>query len=221
MREAGIRRLVFSSSAAVYGDPRQIPIPEDHPLAPVSPYGETKLMVERVLRWLDICSGLRSVSLRYFNACGAEPGSGLGEEHEPETHLIPLLFRAVVTGKPVMVFGQDYDTHDGTCIRDYIHVSDLASAHVLAVEALLAGGPTQVLNVGTGQGHSVLEVIRTVEAVTGSKVPYVVGDRRAGDPPSLVADAARLRQVYGWQPGYLSLNEIVASAWKFERRMSK
>ncbi len=217
MRDAGIRRLVFSSSAAVYGEPRQNPISEEQPCAPVSPYGESKWAVERILGWLDACRGLRSVSLRYFNACGAEPGSGLGEAHDPETHLIPLVLRAVKTGRPVTVFGDDYETPDGTCIRDYIHVSDLAAAHLAALHWLLDGGGSEVLNVGTGRGYSVREVIGAAEQVTGRPVPHLVGPRRPGDAPVLVADAAKLRGKLGWAPRYTSLHEIVASAWEFER----
>ncbi|MCW5982303.1 MAG: UDP-glucose 4-epimerase GalE [Bryobacteraceae bacterium] len=217
MEAAGVRRLVFSSTAAVYGFPERIPIPEDHPYAPVSPYGESKLMVEKILGWLDRSSGVRSIALRYFNACGAEPGSGLGEEHDPETHLIPLLFRAMQTGQPVTIFGDDYDTPDGTCIRDYIHVSDLASAHILALDALIGGGKSDAMNVGTGAGHSVLEVLRAVERVTGSKVPCATGPRRQGDSSALVADSGKLRRTLGWAPRYLSLDEIVATAWEFEK----
>ena len=183
MVRAGVKNLVFSSTAAVYGIPKEAPILETFPIAPVNPYGESKVMVETMLRWFDEIHGLRSVALRYFNASGADPEAGLGEEHDPETHLIPLLFRAVITGKPVTVFGDDYATPDGTCIRDYIHVNDLAEAHILALEALGAGGVSDRFNVGTGTGRSVMEVIRAVEEVTGRQVPYVVGPRREGDPP--------------------------------------
>jgi len=217
MKSAGIRNLVFSSTAAVYGNPRSVPIPEDAPIDPVNPYGESKVMVERVLRWLDEHRGLRSIALRYFNACGSEPGSGLGEEHEPETHLIPLLFRAVKTGEPITIFGDDYDTPDGTCIRDYIHVSDLASAHIRALEWLMAGGASDRLNVGTGHGHSVLEVMRAVEEVTGKPVPYEIGERRDGDPAELVANSDRLRERLRWKPNYTGLRDIVASAWDFAK----
>jgi UDP-glucose-4-epimerase GalE len=221
MEAAGIRRLVFSSSAAVYGEPRENPIREDAPCTPVSPYGESKLIVERMLRWLDLTKGLRSVSLRYFNACGAEPGSGLGEAHEPETHLVPLLLRAVRTGRPATVFGDDYPTPDGTCIRDYIHVSDLAAAHVAALEWLLGGGASETLNVGTGSGHSVREVIAAVEEVTGGRVPYHVGPRRPGDSPILVADPGRLGRLLGWKPRYRSLQEMIRTAWEFEKTREK
>lgn len=217
MRQAHVSRLVFSSSAAVYGTPEKVPITEDMPFAPVSPYGESKVMVEKVIRWLDQCSALRSVALRYFNACGSVPGAGLGEEHDPETHLIPLLLRAVRSGEPATLFGNDYDTPDGTCIRDYIHVSDLAEAHILALEALVAGAPSGAFNVGTGKGHSVMEVVRAVEEVTGRTVPVRMGPRRPGDPPVLVADPARLIRALGWKPHYTDLKKIVATAWEFEK----
>jgi UDP-glucose-4-epimerase GalE len=217
MRQARVFRLVFSSTAAVYGTPEKVPITEDMPFAPVNPYGESKVMVEKVLRWLDQCSALRSFALRYFNACGADPGAGLGEEHDPETHLIPLLLRAVRTGEPATLFGNDYDTPDGTCIRDYIHVSDLAEAHILALEALVAGAPPEAFNVGTGQGHSVMEVVRAVEEVTGRNVPYRIGPRRPGDPAVLVADPGRLIRALGWKPQYTDLKKIVATAWEFEK----
>ncbi|MCS6952614.1 MAG: UDP-glucose 4-epimerase GalE [Bryobacterales bacterium] len=218
MLAAGVDKLVFSSTAAVYGMPERVPVTEEAPFAPVSPYGESKVMVEKMLGWLDQCRGLRSVSLRYFNACGADPEAGLGEEHDPETHLVPLLLRAVRTGEPVTIFGDDYDTPDGTCIRDYIHVSDLAEAHAIALESLLAGAPSAAYNAGTGQGHSVLEVVRAVEEVTGRTVPRRIGPRRPGDAPVLVADPSRLRAALGWRPGYTDLRDIVATAWEFECR---
>ncbi len=221
MQRAGVTRLVFSSSAAVYGTPERIPVAEDAPFAPVSPYGETKAMVEQVLRWLDRCRGLRSISLRYFNACGADREGLRGEEHDPETHLIPLLLRAVRTGEPVTVFGADYATPDGTCVRDYVHVSDLADAHVLALKALLAGGGSGAYNVGTGAGCSVRQVLRAVEEVTGRAVPFVPGPRRAGDPPSLVADSSRIRAALGWKPRFTDIREIVATAWAFEQRQTR
>ncbi len=221
MRRAGIRRLVFSSSAAVYGNPERVPVAEDAPFAPVSPYGESKAAVERILGWLDRCRGVRSIALRYFNACGASPDARLGEEHVPETHLIPLVLRAVRTGEPVTIFGRDYPTPDGTCIRDYIHVCDLAEAHVAALEALSSGAPSGAFNVGTGAGHSVLEVLRAAEEVTGSRVPHRFGERRAGDPPVLVADSSRLQRAFAWRPRYTSLVDIVATAWEFEKRRTK
>jgi UDP-glucose-4-epimerase GalE len=217
MERTGVKRIVFSSTAAVYGTPERVPIREDFPYAPVSPYGESKVIVEKILNWLDQYGGVRSISLRYFNACGAEPGSGLGEEHDPETHLIPLLFRAIDSGLPVTIFGDDYATPDGTCIRDYIHVSDLAEAHILAVEALLKGCTTYRFNVGTGAGKSVREVLRSVEEVTGRSVPYKIGPRRAGDPPELVADSSRLQEILGWRPVYTDVRDIVRTAWEFHQ----
>jgi len=218
MIQASVKRLVFSSTAAVYGTPKVVPIPEDLAFAPVNPYGESKVLVEKMLRWMDECSGLRSIALRYFNACGSDPESGLGEEHEPETHLIPLLIGAVVRGKPMTIFGDDYDTADGTCVRDYIHVTDLAEAHVVAIEKLLAGGGSDVFNVGTGVGHSVLEVMRAVEEVTGRKVPHEMGPRRVGDPPVLVANSDKLKRTLGWKPKFGELADIVKTAWQFEKR---
>jgi UDP-glucose 4-epimerase len=216
MIQANVKRLVFSSTAAVYGTPRMVPIPEDLPFDPVNPYGESKVIVEKMLKWLDLCSGLRSIALRYFNACGADPESGLGEEHSPETHLIPLLLRAVASGQPMTVFGDDYDTPDGTCIRDYVHVTDLAEAHLVAIEKLLAGGTSDVFNVGTGAGQSVLEVMQAVEHVTGRKVPHQIGPRREGDPAILVANSDKLKRTLGWKPKFLQISEIVATAWQFE-----
>ena len=218
MTEAGVRRLVFSSTAAVYGMPARVPITEDMPFEPLSPYGESKVMVEKILGWMDQFRGLRSIALRYFNACGAEPDSGLGEEHEPETHLIPLLFRAIRTGQPVTIFGDDYDTPDGTCIRDYIHVSDLADAHILAVDHLLKGGASDAFNAGTGSGFTVMEVLRAVEEVTGRKVPYNLGPRRDGDPATLVADSTKLQRTLKWTPRRSHIKAIVQDAWAFEQK---
>jgi len=220
MIQANVKRLVFSSTAAVYGSPKIVPIPEDLPLDPVNPYGESKVLVEKMLRWMDSCSGLRSIALRYFNACGADPESGLGEEHEPETHLIPLLLRAVVSGKPMTIFGDDYEKPDGTCIRDYIHVTDLAEAHVVAIAKLLAGGASDVFNVGTGTGQSVLEVMRAVERATGRRAPREIGPRRAGDPAVLVANSDKLKRTLGWKPKFTEIEDIVATAWEFEQNRS-
>ncbi|MDX2152687.1 MAG: UDP-glucose 4-epimerase GalE [Bryobacteraceae bacterium] len=218
MQKAGIRRLVFSSTAAVYGMPDRMPITEDMPFAPVNPYGESKVMVERMLGWLDRYRELRSIALRYFNACGAEPDGAYGEEHDPETHLIPLVLRAIETGRPVTVFGDDYDTPDGSCVRDYIHVADLAEAHLAALDSLMNGGRSDAFNVGTGRGQSVMEVLRAAEAVTGKKVPYEVGPRREGDPPVLVASSEKLQRTLGWKPAYTDLGDIVRTAWAFEQK---
>jgi UDP-glucose 4-epimerase len=215
MVQTGVQHIVFSSTAAVYGDPHTSPIREDFPIHAVNPYGESKVMVETLLGWFDRIHRLTSVCLRYFNASGADPEGGLGEEHEPETHLIPLIFRAIQTGSPVTIFGEDYPTPDGTCVRDYVHVNDLAQAHILAVDYLMNGGASEKFNVGTGTGHTVLETIRAVESVTGKKVPYTVGPRREGDPPALVASSDRLRERLGWSPKYAEIRTIVEHAWKF------
>jgi UDP-glucose 4-epimerase len=223
MAKAGVRRLVFSSTAAVYGNPRESPIREDASFGPVSPYGESKATVERILGELDRHRGLRSIALRYFNACGAEPAANLGEEHEPETHLIPLLLRAVSTGEPIQIFGEDYPTSDGTCVRDYIHVSDLAAAHVAALDYLLSddtsGLHSAQFNVGTGSGHTVKAVLRMVEEITGRAVPFTIAPRREGDAAELVADSSKLQHALGWKPIRSDLREIVRDSWEFfERR---
>ena len=218
MLRAGVRQLVFSSTAAVYGIPHTVPILEDFPIQPVNPYGESKVMVERMLDWFDRIHALRSITLRYFNAAGADPSGAIGEEHDPETHLIPLLLRAVMTGDPVTIFGDDYATPDGTCIRDYIHVNDLAQAHILALEALNSGAPSDRFNVGTGTGNSVNEVLTAVEQETGRNVPRVVGPRRQGDPPALVANADKLRRTLGWKPRFADLRDIVSTAWNYAQR---
>jgi UDP-glucose 4-epimerase len=217
MAQAEVKHTVFSSTAAVYGEPESSPIPETARIQAVNPYGESKVMVETLLRWFDQVHGMTSVCLRYFNASGADPDGHLGEEHEPETHLIPLLLRAILTGKPVTVFGNDYPTPDGTCVRDYIHVNDLAQAHILALDYLLSGGASDQFNVGTGTGHTVMEMIRVVEEVTGKKVPYVMGSRREGDSPSLVAASDKLRQKLAWAPNYADLRTIIEHAWAFAK----
>ena len=216
MLQAGVKNLVFSSTAAVYGMPQSVPIREDFPYSPVNVYGESKVMVEKMLAWFDPIHNFKSICLRYFNASGADPDGRRGEEHDPETHLIPLLLRAVETGEPVTIFGDDYPTPDGTCIRDYIHVADLAQAHISAVEHLLSGGSSDRFNVGIGRGYAVREVIDAVEMVTGKKVPYVIGPRREGDPPELVADSRRLQHGLGWAPRFADLGSIVDTAWRYE-----
>lgn len=220
MLHADVRKLVFSSTAAAYGVPDHVPIREDQPFAPINPYGESKVMVEKILGWMDKYQDFRSVRLRYFNACGAEPEAGLGERHDPETHLIPLLLAAVMTEKPVTLFGNDYPTPDGTCIRDYIHVSDLAEAHIHAVEYLLNRGSSDYFNVGTGTGASVKEVLQAVERITGRPVPFTMGPRREGDPPSLVADSTKLQTKLGWKPERADLDRIISDAWKFAQTLS-
>jgi len=233
-RRASVGRFVFSSTAAVYGIPDATPITEDAPLRPINPYGETKRTVEGALRWYAAAYGLRSVSLRYFNVAGASERNG--EVHEPETHLIPNVLRAAEGTTTLAIYGTDYPTPDGTCIRDYIHVADLADAHLLALEATAPGdprtgatpgGPTGgappdpanalVLNLGTGSGFSVLEVLRAAERIIGRPIPYTVGPRRPGDPPVLVASAARAAEVLGWQPRRSSLAEMIGSAWAWRQ----
>ena len=216
MRQAGVRDIVFSSTCATYGVPQRLPLDETHPQAPVNPYGESKLFIERILHWYGRAYGLRSVALRYFNAAGADPDGDIGEHHDPETHLIPLVIEAALGRRPpVAVFGTDYPTPDGTAIRDYIHVMDLADAHVKALDYLRRGGDSTALNLGTGQGQSVRAVIEAVEEAGGCPVPRVDSPRRAGDPPSLVADAARARSVLQWTPRYPDLRTIVEHAWRW------
>ncbi|BAF58622.1 UDP-glucose 4-epimerase [Pelotomaculum thermopropionicum SI] len=216
MVEAGVRFLIFSSTAAVYGEPREVPITEAHPANPTNPYGATKLAVEGAMRWYGEAYGLRYASLRYFNAAGADPAGDIGEDHDPETHLIPLVLKTALGLLPRLeVYGTDYPTPDGTCIRDYIHVSDLAEAHVLALEALAAGAPSAVYNLGNGSGYSVLEVVRAAEEVTGRPIPVHYGPRRAGDPSVLVAGSEKIKADLGWRPRFTSLGDIIGTAWRW------
>lgn len=219
MMMSGITRLVFSSTCAVYGLPSRMPITETMPTNPVNPYGRTKLTVERMLEDFDTSSGLQSVSLRYFNAAGADPDGEIGERHEPETHAIPLAIRAALdSGRTFEVFGTDYDTPDGTAVRDYIHVDDLARAHVRAVEYLLDGGKSVAANLGTGRGTSVKEIIDAVARVSGTSPKVRNCDRRPGDPPVLVADAARAGDLFGWTPEYTGIDDIVSTAVHWHRQ---
>ncbi len=216
MRSAGVDRFVFSSTCATYGNPIRVPIDESHPQSPVNPYGESKLMVERILRWYGECYGLRWTALRYFNAAGADPEGAIGEDHDPESHLIPLVIGAALgTRAAVKIFGTDYDTPDGTAIRDYVHVMDLADAHLRALERLDAGSPSLAVNLGTGRGHSVREVVDTVARLGGRQVPAVESPRRAGDPASLVADPSRARSELGWQCQFPELDVIIQHAWRW------
>ncbi|MCX7750023.1 MAG: UDP-glucose 4-epimerase GalE [Candidatus Bipolaricaulota bacterium] len=214
MVEAGVGRIVFSSSAAVYGNPQKIPIPEDHPKEPTNPYGRTKLVVEGILRDYGIAHGLRHVSLRYFNAAGSDPDGEIGEVHDPETHLIPIVLE-VALGKrsELQIYGTDYDTPDGTAIRDYIHVTDLARAHVLALRALEEGRVAEVYNLGTGRGYTVREVVDCCRRGTGREIRAVAAPRRPGDPPALVADPTRAQRDLGWEPRFTTLEPIVKTAW--------
>lgn len=219
--DAGVRAFVLSSTAAVYGDPIRVPIDEDHPTQPVNPYGETKLALERMLASYAHAYGLKYAALRYFNAAGANADAGLGERHDPETHLIPIVLEAALGKRPhVTVFGQDYDTPDGTCIRDYVHVLDLCDAHLAAMEHIARGGESGAFNLGTGVGHSVKEVIDVARRVSGREVPVHYGARRAGDPPRLVASADRAARVLGWRAKRASLDEIVRDAWRFHAKLA-
>jgi UDP-glucose 4-epimerase len=219
MLEAGTKALIFSSTAAVYGEPQEIPIPESHPTRPANPYGRAKLMVEDILRDYERAHGLRSISLRYFNAAGAALDGTAGECHDPETHLVPNILLSLLGKRPrLQVFGGDFPTPDGTAIRDYIHVADLADAHVRALRSLLAGSPGEVINLGTEAGHSVLEVLRTVERVTGRPVPFDVGPRRQGDVAVLLASKAKAEKVLGWTARRSTLETIIESAWNWHRK---
>lgn len=221
MRNCGVNKFVFSSTCAVYGTPDTQPMPETLPLAPINPYGRSKLMVEQALADASIAHGLRSVSLRYFNACGAHPSGEIGERHEPETHLIPrALMAANGEIETLDVFGNDYRTPDGTAIRDYVHVCDLAAAHVAALRYLESNGGTLSLNLGTGRGHSVREVIDAAARVTGNPVPRRYTDRRPGDPPKLIADPTKARSVLGFSPAWTDLEAIIASAWAWHQSPS-
>lgn len=211
--------FIFSSTAAIFGEPQYTPIDEKHPKAPINPYGLSKWMVEQILADFDKAYGLKSVCLRYFNAAGADPDGELGERHDPETHLVPLVLQAASGRKEnITVFGRDYDTPDGTCIRDYIHIVDLCQAHLLALQGLWDGNASDAFNLGNGEGFSVQQVIDTAHAVTDKQIPVADGERRAGDPARLVADSARAREVLGWKPAYDDLAGIIAHAWKWETR---
>jgi len=217
VRERGVARLVFSSSAAVYGEPVAIPIDEAHPTRPSNPYGETKLAFETALRWYQAAHGLSFVALRYFNAAGATGDGELGEAHDPETHLVPNVLRAALTSEAVSVFGTDYATPDGTAVRDYIHVEDLAEAHLRALERLETPGGGTVFNLGNGAGFSVMQVIEAARRVTGRPIPVRKAPRRAGDPETLVASSDRARRDLGWSPRYHDLESILETAWRFAR----
>ena len=214
MRAHDIHRIVFSSSCATYGVPDAVPIPEETPQKPVSPYGASKLMAERIIADFGAAYGMATVALRYFNAAGSDPEGEIGEDHDPETHLVPLVLDAAIGARPnVTILGNDYDTPDGTCVRDYIHVSDIAAAHVLALQLLEKGKLRQAYNLGTGVGVSVLQVIEAVRRVTSRNVPVVVGPRRAGDPAILLAEAVRAHQDLGWRPQFSSIDKMIETAW--------
>ncbi len=219
MLAASVKTFVFSSTCATYGVPNAVPIPENHPQNPINPYGATKLMIERVLQDFDRAYDFKSVCFRYFNAAGADPEGRLGEDHNPETHIIPLVLQtALGKRESVSIFGTDYPTPDGTCIRDYIHVADLAQAHVLGLDYLLKGGETTVFNLGNGNGFSVKEVIEAAQQITGRTIKTVECDRRPGDPPALVGSSDRARTVLGWNPQYADLHTIISHAWNWHQK---
>jgi len=220
MVEQKTRYIIFSSSAAVYGNPVEIPITEGHPQLPINPYGQTKSLFEDILRSHERLHGIRYVSLRYFNAAGADPDGEIGEVHEPETHLVPLALDAALGHiARLEVFGTDYKTPDGTCVRDFIHVSDLADAHIRCLDYLSDGAPSDVYNLGTGKGYSVKQIIDAVTRVTGRVVPCVSSPRRPGDPPELVASAEKIKNELGWVPKHSSIDEILTTAWKWQQRL--
>lgn len=219
MVEASVKKFVFSSTAAIYGEPQSNLIPEDHPQEPINPYGQSKLMIEKILTDFEQAYGLKSVRFRYFNAAGADPDGELGEDHHPETHLIPLvLLAALGKREAISIFGTDYNTVDGTCIRDYIHVSDLADAHVLGLEYLLNGGNSNVFNLGNGNGFSVREVIETAKIVTQTSIKVLECDRRPGDAPVLVGSGEKAKKILGWQPQYSDLKDIINHAWHWHQK---
>lgn len=214
-----VKKIVFSSTAAVYGEPKRIPIQEEDETNPTNPYGESKRMMEKMMKWVSRANGIRYVSLRYFNAAGALPDGTLGEDHNPETHLIPLILQ-VPQGRreSITVFGTDYPTPDGTCLRDYIHVLDLADAHLLAIDYLRKGGESNIFNLGNGKGFSVNEMIKAAEKATGEKIAVTKGARRAGDPAQLIASSEKARSVLGWQPKFTDVEEVIGTAWAFAKK---
>jgi UDP-glucose-4-epimerase GalE len=218
MLDTGINHIVFSSTCATYGMPSKIPISESQTQQPINPYGDSKLFIERVLRWYGNAYSMKWTALRYFNAAGADLEGEVGEHHDPETHLIPLVIQSALGYRPkVAIYGMDHPTHDGTPIRDYIHVMDLAEAHVLSLEYLQKGGESGALNLGTGHGHSVLEVVEAVKRVSGLNIPFWPDQKRPGDPPVLVADPSQANQTIGWIPRYQDIHEIVETAWKWHK----
>ena len=219
MREFHVPYIIFSSTCSTYGVPQRIPLTEDHPQSPVNPYGWSKFMIEQILKDYNNAYGIKYVNLRYFNAAGADPDADIGERHDPETHLIPLVLDVAAGKRPdVKIFGTDYETPDGTCVRDYIHVTDLSDAHILALDYLRYGGPSDSFNLGNGNGFSVREVIRTAEIVTGCDIKSVEADRRAGDPPILVGSARKAKDVLNWRPQFADLTTIIQTAWRWRQK---
>ncbi len=222
MKEHDVKYIVFSSTAATYGEPKQIPIVESDETNPTNTYGETKLAMEKMMKWCDQAYGMKYVALRYFNACGAHENGLIGELHNPETHLIPLILQVGLKKREtIYVFGNDYDTKDGTCIRDYIHVNDLADAHIRALNYLYQGNPSQTFNLGNGEGYSVLEIINAAKEVTQLPIHVTMAPRRAGDPAKLVADNSKAKEILGWHPQYTDIKQIIQTAWNFHLKNSK
>ena len=218
MKDAGVNYLVFSSSAATYGIPKKLPITEDSPLNPINPYGETKAMMEKIMHWADKADGIKSIALRYFNVAGAASDGSIGEDHSPETHLIPNILKSAISGDgKFTIFGNDYNTKDGTNVRDYVQVEDLIDAHLLALKHLVTTNKSDVFNLGTAHGYSNLEILQAARKVTNVEIPYTMGPRRAGDPDSLVADSTKARTILGWQPQHESAEDVMASAWKWHQ----
>ncbi len=216
MVEYNVKNIVFSSTAATYGEPDTVPITEDMATNPANPYGETKLAMERMIEWADKAYGIKYVSLRYFNVAGARQTGEIGEDHDPETHLIPIILQAALNKRPsVTIYGDDYNTPDGTCIRDYIHVEDLIDAHLLALKYLQQGGKSEIFNLGSSQGFSVKELVDTARSITGKEIPAVIGPRRAGDPSTLIASSTKAREILGWNPARTSIEEIMKDAWNW------
>ncbi|MDD4937810.1 MAG: UDP-glucose 4-epimerase GalE [Candidatus Shapirobacteria bacterium] len=222
MLETQVKKIIFSSTAATFGNPKYTPIDEKHPQIPINPYGQAKLMVEKILADYDAAYGLKYIALRYFNACGADLETEIGENHNPESHLIPLILDAAAGKREdIKIFGTDYPTPDGTCVRDYIHVADLAQAHILALKKLVEGGESDQFNLGNGSGFSVKQVIEVAKKVTGIDFKVTEVERRVGDPPILVADSTKAKNILNWQPKYADLETIIDSAWKWHRKMGK
>jgi len=216
MQEFNVKNIVFSSTAATYGEPEENPITEDTPANPKNPYGESKLMMEKMMRWCDEAYGIKFVALRYFNVAGAKKDASIGEDHRPETHLIPIILEVALGQRDQLaIFGDDYDTADGTCVRDYVHVEDLIAAHILALEYLRAGNPSNIFNLGSNSGYSVKQMLEAAREVTNKQIPAKVAPRRAGDPATLVAASDKAKRILGWQPQYTSVKKIIETAWNW------
>ena len=222
MEDAKVKYLVFSSSAATYGIPEKLPITEDTPLNPINPYGETKMMMEKIMHWADKANGIKSIALRYFNVAGASSDGSIGEDHGPETHLIPNILKSAIAGDGnFTIFGDDYNTKDGTNVRDYVQVEDLIDAHILALKHVMDTNKSDVFNLGTAQGYSNFEILEAAKKVTGIDIPYTIGARRGGDPDSLVADSSKARKVLGWKPKHEDVDDVIATAWNWHKSHPK